>query len=87
MVAVADAINPQHYQGFSNGAQPIDIAEHVGFNLGNTISSIAPGQDAKTTAYKTSTKPSTTSNAKYNEKKANNDHTTTPILAPHEQSR
>lgn len=37
MVAVADAINPQHYQGFSNGAQPIDIAEHVGFNLGNTI--------------------------------------------------
>ncbi|MEK0056855.1 DUF3310 domain-containing protein [Corynebacterium sp. KPL2825] len=36
MVAV-NAINPQHYQGFSNGAQPIDIAEHVGFNLGNVI--------------------------------------------------
>lgn len=32
-----DAINPTHYQGFSNGAQPIDIAEHVGFNLGNVI--------------------------------------------------
>ena len=37
MVAVADAINPQHYQGFSNGEQPIDIAAHVGFNLGNVI--------------------------------------------------
>lgn len=31
------AVNPQHYTGFSNGAQPIDIAEHVGFNLGNVI--------------------------------------------------
>ncbi|MDK8693594.1 DUF3310 domain-containing protein [Corynebacterium sp. MSK158] len=36
MVAM-DAINPTHYQGFSNGAQPIDIAEHIGFNLGNTV--------------------------------------------------
>lgn len=34
---MADAINPQHYQGFTGGVQPIDIAEHVGFNLGNVI--------------------------------------------------
>ena len=32
-----DAINPTHYQGFSNDAQPIDIAEHLGFNLGNVV--------------------------------------------------
>ena len=31
------AVNPQHYQGFSNGAQPIDIAEHLSFNLGNAL--------------------------------------------------
>lgn len=34
---MSNPIRPQHYQGFTNGAQPIDIAEHVGFNLGNTI--------------------------------------------------
>lgn len=34
---MSDPIRPTHYQGFSNGAQPIDIAEHVGFNLGNVI--------------------------------------------------
>lgn len=34
---MTDAINPQHYTGFSNGAQPIDIAEHLGFNLGNVV--------------------------------------------------
>ena len=34
---MSDAINPQHYTGFSNGAQPIDIAEHLGFNLGNVV--------------------------------------------------
>lgn len=32
-----DAIDPQHYQGFSNGAQPVDIAEHLPFNLGNAL--------------------------------------------------
>ena len=35
--ALADPINPQHYQGFSNGAQPIDILECLCFNLGNTV--------------------------------------------------
>ena len=34
---MTDAINPQHYKGFTGGAEPIDIAEHVGFNLGNVI--------------------------------------------------
>lgn len=34
---MSDPINPQHYTGFSNGAQPIDIAEHLGFNLGNVV--------------------------------------------------
>lgn len=32
-----DAINPQHYKGFTGGAEPIDIAEHLGFNLGNVV--------------------------------------------------
>ena len=32
-----DAIDPQHYQGFSNGAQHVDIAEHLPFNLGNAL--------------------------------------------------
>ncbi|MEJ4139503.1 DUF3310 domain-containing protein [Corynebacterium marquesiae] len=32
-----DAINPTHYQGFTGGAQPIDIAEHLTFNLGNVV--------------------------------------------------
>ncbi len=35
------AINPQHYQGFSNGAQPVDIAEHLSFNLGNALKYIS----------------------------------------------
>ena len=40
MVAV-DVINPTHYQGFSNGAQPVDIAEHLSFNLGNALKYIS----------------------------------------------
>lgn len=40
MVGV-DAINPTHYQGFSNGAQPVDIAEHLSFNLGNALKYIS----------------------------------------------
>lgn len=32
-----DVINPQHYKGFTGGAEPIDIAEHLGFNLGNVV--------------------------------------------------
>lgn len=34
-------VNPQHYQGFSNGAQPVDIAEHLSFNLGNALKYIS----------------------------------------------
>ena len=32
-----DAINPPHYQGFSNGAQVIDITEHLTPNLANVV--------------------------------------------------
>lgn len=32
-----DAINPPHYQGFSNGAQVIDLTEHLSFSLGNCV--------------------------------------------------
>ena len=32
-----DAINPNHYKGFSNGAEVIDIAEHLTFNAGNVV--------------------------------------------------
>lgn len=35
------AVNPQHYRGFSNGAQPVDIAEHLSFNLGNALKYIS----------------------------------------------
>nr|DAI60150.1 MAG TPA: nucelotide kinase [Caudoviricetes sp.] len=38
---VRAVIQPSHYQGFTNGAQPIDIAEHLGFNLGNVIKYVA----------------------------------------------
>ena len=34
---MTDPINPAHYTGFTGGAQPIDIAEHLGFNLGNVV--------------------------------------------------
>lgn len=36
-----DAINPTHYQGFSNGAQPVDIAECLSFNAGNALKYIS----------------------------------------------
>ena len=32
-----DAINPNHYQGFSNGAEAIDINENLTFNAGNVV--------------------------------------------------
>ncbi|RYF57973.1 MAG: DUF3310 domain-containing protein [Comamonadaceae bacterium] len=32
-----DAINPSHYQGFSNGAEVIDITENLNFNRGNCV--------------------------------------------------
>ena len=37
----ADAINPAHYQGFSNGAQVVDITEHLSFCAGNAIKYLA----------------------------------------------
>jgi hypothetical protein len=38
---MADQINPNHYRGFSNGAQVIDIVERLNFNRGNAIKYIA----------------------------------------------
>lgn len=32
---MSDNINPGHYQGMSNGAEVIDIAENLTFNGGN----------------------------------------------------
>ena len=34
---MSDAINPNHYQGFSNGAEVIDITENLTFNAGNVV--------------------------------------------------
>jgi hypothetical protein len=36
-IVTPDAINPSHYQGFSNGAQVIDITENLNFNRGNAV--------------------------------------------------
>ena len=36
-----DAINPPHYQGFSNGAQVIDITEHLSLCAGTAIKYLA----------------------------------------------
>lgn len=36
-----DAINPAHYQGFSNGAQVIDIVENLVYNRGAAIKYLA----------------------------------------------
>ena len=36
-----DAINPPHYQGFSNGAQVVDITEHLSFSAGSAIKYLA----------------------------------------------
>ena len=35
------AVNPQHYQGFTGGVQPVDIAEHLSFNPGNALKYIS----------------------------------------------
>lgn len=32
-----DPISPNHYQGFSNGAEVIDITENLNFNRGNAV--------------------------------------------------
>ena len=34
---MSDAINPNHYKGFSNGAEVIDITENLTFNAGNVV--------------------------------------------------
>lgn len=34
---MSDPINPAHYQGFSNGAQVIDIVEHLPYNRGAAV--------------------------------------------------
>ena len=34
---VTDPIRPRHYQRHPSGVECIDVAEHFGFNLGNTI--------------------------------------------------
>lgn len=33
--------HPQHYTGFSNGAEVIDITENLSFNLGNVVKYVA----------------------------------------------
>lgn len=39
---MADNVNhPAHYQGFSNGAEVIDITENLTFNLGNVVKYVA----------------------------------------------
>ena len=40
-MTMADAINPSHYAGFTNGSQPIDIAECLTFNSGNALKYLA----------------------------------------------
>lgn len=38
---MSDAINPKHYSGFTDSAQPVDIAEHLSFNAGNALKYLA----------------------------------------------
>ena len=39
---MSDNVNhPKHYQGFSNGAEVIDITENLSFNLGNVVKYVA----------------------------------------------
>lgn len=39
---MTDSVNhPAHYQGFSNGAEIIDITENLSFNLGNVVKYVA----------------------------------------------
>ncbi|AIL96413.1 DUF3310 domain-containing protein [Corynebacterium ureicelerivorans] len=39
---MSDPVNhPQHYTGFSNGAEVIDIAENLTFNCGNAAKYLA----------------------------------------------
>lgn len=34
---MSDPINPPHYQGFSNGAEVIDLTENLSYNAGNAV--------------------------------------------------
>lgn len=36
-VPINDPVNPNHYQGFSNGAEVIDITENLTFSAGNAV--------------------------------------------------
>lgn len=38
---MSDPVSPEHYQGFSRGAQVIDITEHLNFNRGNVVKYVA----------------------------------------------
>lgn len=38
---MSDPISPAHYQGFSNGAEVIDITECLPFNTGNAVKYLA----------------------------------------------
>ena len=38
---MSDPISPDHYQGFSNGAEVIDITECLPFNTGNAVKYLA----------------------------------------------
>lgn len=38
---MSDKVNPSHYRGFSNGAQPWDIAERLNCNRGTALVYIA----------------------------------------------
>lgn len=47
---LADAAKPTYYRGYTGGAQPIDIAEHLSFNRGAIVKYVAragkkPGAD------------------------------------------
>lgn len=36
-----DSLHPNHYRGFTYGAEVIDIAEHLPFNRGNVLKYVA----------------------------------------------
>lgn len=40
-MTMSDPVSPKHYQGFSNGAQVIDITECLNFNRGNAVKYVA----------------------------------------------
>lgn len=36
-----DPINPDHYRGFGNGTEVIDVTENLSFNCGNAVKYLA----------------------------------------------